>query len=172
MIATHEFRDGMSLLTGAVNVITTDGPAGRAGFTASAVCSVSDDPPTLLVCVNRSAQTHRVLVGNGVLCVNVLAAAQEPLSVLFSSRQASMEDRFEAAPWSTLETGAPVLDGALVSFDGRIAQTHDVGTHTIFYVWLSAIRRADTPEPVALAYFGRRYHHLGTRETSVEESAP
>ncbi len=49
------FRDAMAHVGAAVNIITTDGPAGRAGFTASAVCSVTDTPPTLLVCLNRSA---------------------------------------------------------------------------------------------------------------------
>jgi flavin reductase len=161
MIAAPQFRDGMALLASAVHVVTTDGPSGRAGFTASAVCSVSDDPPTLLVCVNRSAATHRVLLGNGVLCVNVLSAAHEPLSALFADRQAPMARRFSAARWSALETGAPALDDALVSFDGRIAQSHDVGTHTIFYVWLSAMRRGEDATPAGLAWFGRRYHHLG-----------
>lgn len=51
----QSFRDAMAQVGAAVNIITTDGPAGRAGFTASAVCSVTDEPPTLLVCLNRSA---------------------------------------------------------------------------------------------------------------------
>lgn len=51
----QSFRDAMAHVGAAVNIITTDGPAGRAGFTASAVCSVTDAPPTLLVCLNRSA---------------------------------------------------------------------------------------------------------------------
>ena len=55
MTDTAAFRDGMALLAGAVNVITTDGPHGRAGFTATAVCSVTDQPPTLLVCMNRGS---------------------------------------------------------------------------------------------------------------------
>ncbi len=53
------FRDAMAHVGAAVNIITTDGPAGRAGFTASAVCSVTDTPPTLLVCLNRSASVGR-----------------------------------------------------------------------------------------------------------------
>jgi flavin reductase len=58
MIAATDFKNAMSLLTGAVNVVTTTGVSGRHGFTASAVCSVTDAPPTLLVCINNSAYSH------------------------------------------------------------------------------------------------------------------
>ena len=77
------FRDAMARLGAAVNVVTTDGPAGRYGFTASAVCSVTDDPPMLLVCVNRSNDSCGAAKANGVLCVNVLTHAQQALSPVF-----------------------------------------------------------------------------------------
>ncbi len=64
------FRDAMAHVGAAVNIITTDGPAGRAGFTASAVCSVTDTPPTLLVCLNRSASVWPVFSEHHTLCVN------------------------------------------------------------------------------------------------------
>jgi flavin reductase len=73
-IERAEFRDAMARLGAAVNVVTTDGEGGRAGFTASAVCSVTDDPPTLLVCLNRAASSNAVFLRNMVLCVNTLAA--------------------------------------------------------------------------------------------------
>ena len=61
-VSRLEFRDAMARVCAPVNIITTDGPAGRGGFTATAMCSVSDDPPTLLVCMNeRSAQTGMFL---------------------------------------------------------------------------------------------------------------
>ena len=75
------FRDAMAHVGAAVNIITTDGPAGRAGFTASAVCSVTDTPPTLLVCLNRSASVWPVFSEHHTLCVNTLAAGQEALAV-------------------------------------------------------------------------------------------
>ncbi len=76
----QSFRDAMAQVGAAVNVITTDGPAGRAGFTASAVCSVTDTPPTLLVCLNRSASVWPTFRQHQALCVNTLAAGQESLS--------------------------------------------------------------------------------------------
>ncbi|VEC57435.1 Predicted flavin reductase RutF in novel pyrimidine catabolism pathway [Klebsiella aerogenes] len=81
------FRDAMAHVGAAVNIITTDGPAGRAGFTASAVCSVTDTPPTLLVCLNRSASVWPVFSEHHTLCVNTLAAGQETLSTLFGVKR-------------------------------------------------------------------------------------
>ncbi len=81
------FRDAMAHVGAAVNIITTDGPAGRAGFTASAVCSVTDTPPTLLVCLNRSASVWPVFSEHHTLCVNTLAAGQEALSTLFGGKR-------------------------------------------------------------------------------------
>ena len=100
------FRDAMAHVGAAVNIITTDGPAGRAGFTASAVCSVTDTPPTLLVCLNRSASVWPVFSEHHTLCVNTLAAGQEALSTLFGGKTA-MDERFAAADWQTGATGCP-----------------------------------------------------------------
>ena len=106
MIDTHEFRNGMAMLTGAVNVITTAGADGLAGFTATAVCSVTDQPPMLLVCMNRSSYAHRFFTANGVLCVNLLGGDQQDLSGLFADRNVSMEERFQRARW---QAGADAL---------------------------------------------------------------
>lgn len=74
MIESTDFRNAMSLLTTAVNVITTEGEDGMHGFTASAVCSVTDTPPTLLVCMNQSSRSHTHFVDNKILSVNVLGS--------------------------------------------------------------------------------------------------
>ena len=86
-VPKSDYRDAMARLGAAVHVITTDGPGGRAGFTASAVCSVTDEPPTLLVCLNRSASVYPAFQANGVLCVNALAAGQQQLSSLFGGKK-------------------------------------------------------------------------------------
>ncbi len=148
----------MARLGAAVNVITTDGPAGRAGFTASAVCSVTDEPPTLLVCLNRSASVYEAFSRNGTVCVNTLAHGQERLSNLFGGKT-PMAERFAGAEWSELFSGAPVLDGALVSFDCRVAQVSQVGTHDILFCEVLAIRQGEGSK--GLMYFARGYHGLG-----------
>ncbi|MBB3305046.1 MULTISPECIES: NADH-dependent FMN reductase RutF [unclassified Enterobacter] len=151
------FRNAMACLGAAVNIITTDGPAGRAGFTASAVCSVTDSPPTLLVCLNRSASVWPIFRDNGYLCVNTLAAGHEELSTLFGGKT-PMAERFAAADWHTLASGSPLLDGALVSFDCKVAQVVSVGTHDILFCEVQALVRND--ETHGLAWFDRGYHHL------------
>lgn len=158
MIETNEFRNAMSLLTGAVNVITTAGPTGRFGFTASAVCSVTDNPPTLLVCMNKSSNSHQHFVNNKILSVNVLRAEQQNISQAFASKL-SAEERFNMGDWKTLETGAPVLESALVSFDCSIGQIQEVGTHTIFICKIEAIQQGECAK--GLVYFNRSYHPVG-----------
>lgn len=156
----------MALLTGAVNVVTTTGPSGRYGFTASAVCSVTDSPATLLVCMNRSSYSHAHFIANKILAVNVLGAAQEQTSTIFSSTL-SAEERFNHGLWTTLATGAPVLEDSLVSFDCEIVQVQEVGTHDIFIGRVVAIKQAppQNKEP-ALVYFNRAYHPVGEEKVS------
>ncbi|MDU9031236.1 flavin reductase [Pseudomonas mediterranea] len=159
MVDLISFRNAMAMLGGAVSVITTDGDAGRFGFTASAVCSVTDSPPTLLVCMNRSSNSNPQFQANGVVCVNVLAGTHQELSGAFANKSLTMDERFAATGWSTLDSGAPVMLEALVNFDCRIAQVHEVGSHSIFYCEVLAIRHGGADE--GLVYFNRAYHRLG-----------
>jgi flavin reductase len=158
MIEVTDFRNAMSLLTGAVNVVTTAGVSGRYGFTASSVCSISDTPATLLVCMNKAASSHIHFIENKILTVNVLGAHHQHLSQAFSSKM-SPEERFGYADWTQLKTGAPVLEDALVSFDCQIEQIHEVGTHTIFICRIVAIQQSQRDQ--GLVYFNRSYHHVG-----------
>src|SRR5690606_37671697 len=119
---------------------TTAGPAGRAGFTATAVCSVSDQPPTLLVCLNRRSRGTPALRQNGVFCVNTLAAGQEAIADLFAGRTgAAGEERFKGGEWMTLSTGAPILRSAAVAFDCRTIDVKTVGSHNVFFAVVEAV---------------------------------
>jgi flavin reductase len=160
-VSRQEFRDAMARLGAAVNVVTTDGAAGQAGVTASAVCSVTDDPPTLLVCLNRSSRANAQFKANGVLCVNTLAAGQDALSDVFAGKGGLDTDgRFAAARWTRLVTGAPVLEEAsVVSFDCRIAEVLEKGTHSVLFAEIAAIRQGS--EGGALIWYGRGYHPVG-----------
>jgi flavin reductase len=153
-----EFRTAMARIATAVHVITTAGPGGRAGFTASAVCSVTDTPPTLLVCLNRSASVYDAFEENKMLCVNSLSRSQEPLANLFGGGT-PMPERFAAASWSRLATGAPVLEGGVAAFDCRVTSAFDIGTHTVFFCQVEGILRDDQAD--ALIYFERRYCAVG-----------
>ncbi|OPH37275.1 flavin reductase [Moraxella atlantae] len=159
MVAASDFRNAMAMLSSAVNVVTTAGEAGRHGFTASAVCSVTDAPPTLLVCMNTASRSYQYFVENRVLAVNVLAEHHEPLSNSFASKMSS-EERFGQAEWTTLATGSPILTNALVSFDCQIEQIQEIGTHGIFMCRIVALRQNDHDQ--GLVYFNRAYHRVGT----------
>ena len=158
-VSKTSFRQAMSRLGAAVNIVTTAGPAGRAGFTASAVCSVTDDPPMLLVCLNRNASVYEAVKRNGVLCVNTLGAGHQRISDLFGGRT-PMDERFAQAQWSTRATGAPVLDAAPVAFDCEVVSCTAVGTHDVLFCAVREIVLGSAE--VGLVYFGRRYHELNS----------
>jgi flavin reductase len=160
-VTRQDFRDAMARLGAAVNIVTTDGPAGLAGLTVSAVCSVSDDPPTLLVCLNRGSPQNRLFKDNGVFCVNTLAPGQEELSARFAGRsaEADMAERFSHASWGLLETGAPTLDGATVAFDCRIVEVVERGTHSVLFAEVEAVRQGAASR--GLIWFSRDYHTIG-----------
>ncbi|MDX3928493.1 MAG: flavin reductase [Shinella sp.] len=152
-----DYRNAMARLGAAVTIATTDGPGGRAGFAATAVCSLSDTPPTLLVCLNKGSSAHPAVRANKVLCINVASHEHQELCGLFGGKT-PVEQRFAAATWRTLETGAPVLQGALVSFDCRIVTIHDGGTHDILICEVVKMAGEEAGRP--LIYFARAYHRL------------
>ncbi|GBQ96086.1 flavin mononucleotide reductase YcdH [Acetobacter nitrogenifigens DSM 23921 = NBRC 105050] len=151
------FREAMSRLGAAVTIVTTGSLDAPVGFTASAVCSVTDTPPTLLVCLNRSTRARPAFAELGAICVNVLSAGQDALSNHFASPM-EMSERFALGHWTTLETGAPTLEEAVASFDCRITQMVEVGTHTVIFGAVQAIRLGG--DVGGLVYFNRAYHHL------------
>ncbi len=162
-LSAAEYREAMSRLGAAVSVITTDGPAGPSGFTASAVCSVTDSPPTLLVCLNRNASASPSVHANGVICVNVLSDDQLEIATLFGGKT-PMAERFAVGTWARAETGALRSEGALVAFDCRIERVVDVGTHAVLFCEVVAVHLGRGGR--ALLYFGRAYHGLG--ETGLD----
>ncbi|WP_187147106.1 flavin reductase [Psychrobacter arcticus] len=167
MIEATDFRNAMSLLTTAVNIVTTKGSSGCHGFTASAVCSVTDTPPTLLVCMNQTSRSYTHFIENKILSVNVLGAQYEDISNAFASKLCS-EERFKQGSWTELVTGAPVLEDALVSFDCEIDHIQEVGTHSVFMCRVVAIKQAEQQGRAdeSLVYFNRAYHQVGQVESA------
>ena len=158
-VAPLEFREAMARLGAAVHVVTTAGLAGKSGFTATAVCSVSDAPPTLLVCLNRRSNSAPVLAQNGVFCINTLPASDEKLADLFAGRSGvHLEERFAQGEWLTLKTGCPVLASAVIAFDCRTMETRAVGSHNVVFGAVEAVR-IGLPGP-ALVYHDRAYKPL------------
>jgi flavin reductase (DIM6/NTAB) family NADH-FMN oxidoreductase RutF len=158
-----QFKLGMRSLAGAVSIITSSHDGKLYGMTATAVCSASADPPTVLVCVNRITTTHQAIVDAGVFCVNVLRYEDQELSGLFSGAHgADMrgEVRFRARSWARLATGSPVLQNALVSFDCRVVNKLVHGTHTIFLGGVQQLQIGKKGKP--LLYSDGQYAKLAS----------
>jgi len=150
------FREAMSRLGAAVHVVTTAGPGGKTGFTATAVCSVSDAPPTLLVCLNRANHSGPILRENQVFCVNTLGAECETIADVFAGRTGAMLDhRFDTGAWTTLKTGAPVLATSVVAFDCRVVEIKAVASHNVIFGAVVDIRIGAAGP--ALLYHQRAY---------------
>ena len=153
------FREAMAYLSAAVNIITTDGPRGRCGMTASAVCSVTDTPPTMLVCVNQSSAAHAVFAGNGHVCINVLPGNHQELARHFAGMtNLPMNARFEQQTWTAGLLGTPVLADALASLEGRIVERKTVGSHSVMFV--EVVDMVVRHDGDGLIYFDRNFHRL------------
>ena len=147
------YKTGMRRLAAGVTIITTLADGQRRGLTATAVCSVSATPPTLLCCVNRQGSAHDAIVSSGLFAINVLTADDHALAERFSGAEIG-EARFSTGDWDVLQTGAPILKSALVGFDCRVIQTFDGSTHSIFLGEVVA-QRIGVGEP--LCYLGGSY---------------
>ena len=130
-VEVNQFKLGMRSLAHAVNIVTAAHGGHRCGMTATAVCSATAEPPTVLVCLNRASATYGAVAKSKAFCVNLLRAEDSDLSNLFSGAQ-SGEGRFKSREWTKLATGSPVLLDALVSFDCRVMKKLTHGSHTVF----------------------------------------
>ena len=144
-----EYKRGMSKLAAGVNVITTLENGHAHGMTATAVCSLSAEPPHLLVCVNSNASAHDPIVRAGAFAVNVLGRDQEDIARRF----AGMDDcertrRFSIGRWTTHATGAPVLEDALSAFDCVVVREISAATHTIFIGRVLAVLTKGSGSPL------------------------
>ncbi|WJS86900.1 LysR substrate-binding domain-containing protein [Paracoccus sp. TOH] len=156
--ARDRFVTGMSHAACTVNVVTTDGRAGRAGVTVSAMASVSADgeAPTLLVCVHHLSPAAPKIIENGVLCVNVLREDQSYISEAFAGRfKDELGDKFECTDWVALPSGPPRVADALVAFECRVVSAERVGTHYVLLCGVEDTHSARLGSP--LIYANRSY---------------
>ena len=150
------FRDAMAEITASAHVITTAGATGRRGLTASSVTSLSDSPPTMLVCIHADSQTLSAIEANGVFCINSLSGQDEEIAQVFAGRRGvAGEDRFGVGAWGALKTGSPQLLTSLVSFDCRLVEARHVATHKIVLGEVVAI--AGPAHVEGLIYRNRRF---------------
>ena len=153
------FRNAMRYLAGAVSVVTTGIGEQRTGFTATSVSSLSVEPPTLLVCLNRSSSSWPVLTTHGAFCVNVLSHDHLHVADRFAGRGGAQGTaRYEGEQWRQLATGTWVLSSALAAFDCEVEEALDRHSHTILIGRVKAIALRDSAEP--LLYWQGAYRLL------------
>lgn len=161
LLDSQTFREAMSRIAAAVHIVSTDGRAGRAGGTVSAACSVSDDPASILICLNRQSRLHAAVVKNKCFCLNTLADDHQKISEVFAGKEsADMSVRFAHGTWTDLATGCPALDSARLSVDCEIYSVSEVGTHSIIVGTVVDLRMTDPGK--SLIYVRRGYKSLDT----------
>lgn len=128
--ALAAFRSAMRRLAGHVNVVTTQLNGERGGLTATAVCSLTAQPPRILACINLSGRSFRMIAESRVMAINVLGAEHEALARRFAS--ANGGDPFDGPErWTQSATGAPLLEQAQATFDCSVEQMLMTSTHAI-----------------------------------------
>ncbi|MGB1090847.1 MAG: flavin reductase family protein [Oceanobacter sp.] len=133
-VSADDHKYGMRHFAIGVTIISAANESERAGLTATAVCSVTAEPPRLVVFVNKNVQASDMILESGALCVNVLASDQEEVAKAFAGMIPDVhgDKRFEYGVWRELVTGAPTLDGSLANFDCRVVKVFDESTHHAF----------------------------------------
>ncbi|MFO1038690.1 MAG: flavin reductase family protein [Geminicoccaceae bacterium] len=132
-VSPAEFTSGMRRLAAGITIVTVAHEGRSGGLTATAVTSLTAQPPRLLVCVNVDAEAHAMITAARSFAVNVLAEPHAALAERFGGRTGVFgQERFQAGSWTTLETGAPILADALAVFDCTLEKEMAASTHTIF----------------------------------------
>lgn len=153
------FRNAMAQLSAAVNILTTSGTTGDYGITMTAICSVTDTPPTILACINGKSALNNVLREQTQVCVNILGSHQIDMASHFAGQtNLSMAERFALEGWQQNSQGQWCVTGAIAHLTGHISDLKEVGTHTVFMIELNDIQFGDAPE--ALIYFNRQYQAI------------
>jgi flavin reductase (DIM6/NTAB) family NADH-FMN oxidoreductase RutF len=164
-----DFKSAMRNVAGSVSIVATGSGDERRGLTVTAACSVSADPPRVLICINRSAEAHDFIVKNGTFSWNVLSTDQVDLAERFAARDGSKgASRFSSPEWRELTTGAPILREALSNFDCQVLHAIALGTHTLFIA--AVVAEAHRPAGEALIYvhgqFAATTHEILARPRS------
>lgn len=153
-VSPERFRNVLGHLAGGVCVVTSrDEEGGRHGLTATAVCSVSLEPPLVLVVLERDANTHAIVERSGLFAVNFLERGQRAVAERFAT---TPDDKFEGLTLRETGTRAPILEGTLAWLECTVVRTVPAGDHTIF---IGRVEAADLgasgPDSPLVRYAGR-----------------
>jgi flavin reductase (DIM6/NTAB) family NADH-FMN oxidoreductase RutF len=153
--APEEFRSALSQFASGVTVVTTrDANGKRHGITVSAFCSVSLEPPMVLICIEKTTGSHYAFGESGAFVVNILSSEQSGISEHFASRS---DEKFGDVRHRLNEDGVPVLSDAIATLRCKLRHSLDGGDHSIF---VGIVESVDVDGGKPLIYFDHGYHSL------------
>lgn len=158
MSAGEDFKSVMRHYPTGVTVVTSLRDGQPRGVTVNAFSSVSADPPTVLICINREARSYLYISTSKIFCVNILAADQVELAERFSGKM--RERQFEDVAFTIDKTGAAVLGGTVAHLDCEVLQEHQASSHSIF---IGRVLSCSARPGVPLGYFNGGFHDFHLR---------
>ena len=166
-LSGNAFRGGMRQLAGGVSVITVGAGSDRSGMTVTSVSSLSVDPPTLIVSINRGSSSWPLLKRHGVFGVNILTADQLDIAERFTGKDGLKgADRFAGAEWITRASGVPLLVGALAAVDCEVEEIVERHSHAI--VIGRVLDMQISTRTAALAYWQGQYVAIDQNEDVIK----
>ena len=155
-VSKDDFRSALGRFASGVTIVTTRDASGKLhGITVSAFCSVSLEPPLVLVCIEKTTGSHFAFQESSSFVVNLLAADQQYLSDRFASH---LPDKFDTVKCRLGIDDLPVLDDTLATLECRLKTSHDAGDHTIFVGQIERTTIRDDEKP--LIYFHGNYREI------------
>lgn len=157
-VLEHEFRNALSRFASGVSVVTTkDADGNFRGITVSAFCSVSLDPPLILVCIEKETASHLAVERSKAFVVNILSGEQADVSMRFAS---PIPDKFERVDFRLGINEIPVLAGCLANLECSLASAYEVGDHSIF---IGNVKNIIISDGEPLLYFRSHYRLMADK---------
>ena len=154
-ITKEEFRAALGRFASGVTVVTTKDNSGKLfGITVSAFCSVSLEPPLILVCIENRAGSHHAFLESKAFVVNILREDQQSVSNHFASH---LDDKFADIEFDAGIENLPVLRNCLANLECRLHTSHESGDHTIF---IGEIEKATVSDENPLVYWHSKYREI------------
>ena len=166
-VTANDFRNAMRQLTGGVSVITAGKGRDISGMTVTSVSSLSVDPPSLIVSLNRESSSWPLVKRYGFFGVNILTSDQVDIAERFTGKGGLKgADRFAGAPWTTRASGVPLLADALAAIDCEVEDVVERHSHAI--VIGRVLDVAVSARTAALAYWQGRYVAIDQDEDAAK----
>jgi flavin reductase (DIM6/NTAB) family NADH-FMN oxidoreductase RutF len=155
---SEQLRQAMRQWATGVTIVSASHAGQRHGMTVSSFTSVSLEPPMVLVSLEQSTHTHRMIQVASYFGITILTRDMQEISDRFAGRMPDNLDRFAGLETFTLSTGSPLLASGLAWFDCRVVATYPAGNHTVFIGMVEAVKTGQDSAP--LLYYDRRYRFL------------